>query len=223
MSVSHSTALATERGSGMRAVAYLRASTEEQHRSGLGIAAQTATIEATCQQRGWELVGIETDIASGGKRDRPGLARALQAIEAGGADCVVVSRLDRLGRSVAHTAEILERFPDSIVALDCGLAPDSPAGRFTLHVVSAAAELERSLIRARTTEALEAARKRGVRLGRPREMSEQAVERACELHRSGYRIAEIARTLNAEGVPTPRNGRWESHGVKRALRFAEVQ
>jgi DNA invertase Pin-like site-specific DNA recombinase len=88
----------------VRIVAYLRASTEEQHRSGLGLDAQRATIESTCEQRGWQLVSCEQDIASGGTRDRAGLMRALEAIDAGTADAVVVSRLDRLGRSVAHVA-----------------------------------------------------------------------------------------------------------------------
>jgi DNA invertase Pin-like site-specific DNA recombinase len=206
----------------LTAIGYRRASTTEQQASGLGLDAQTTAIEAACVQRGWTLLGFEEDIASGGRKDRPGLARALGAIAERSADCVVVSRLDRLGRSVAHVATLLERYPDSIVALDVGLTPDSPAGRFTLHVVSAAAELERGLIRERTRDALRAARERGVQLGRPREMSEEALARIAELHRAGYRVKQIADALNEEGIPTPRGGRWHSPGVKRALGWLEA-
>jgi Resolvase, N terminal domain len=110
----------------MRVIGYLRASTEEQQRSGLGLAAQEAAISAACAQREWELVSFEEDIASGGKRDRAGLARAFAALDEGRADAVVVSRLDRLGRSVAHVASILERYPGGVVAVDIGMTPDSP-------------------------------------------------------------------------------------------------
>jgi DNA invertase Pin-like site-specific DNA recombinase len=202
----------------MRAIGYRRASTAEQHASGLGLDAQTSAIETACETRGWTLVGVEEDIASGGRRDRPGLARALQAIESGSADVVVVSRLDRLGRSVAHVAGILERHPGSVVALDVGMTPDSPAGAFTAHVVVAAAELERALIRERTRDALRAARERGVRLGRPPETSADAVDRIRELHAEGVCVAHIARTLREEGVPTARGGRWHSNTVGKVLR-----
>lgn len=207
----------------MRAIGYRRASTVEQQASGLGLDAQTAAIEAACAQRGWELVGIEEDIASGGRRDHAGLARSLAAIESGEVDVVVVSRLDRLARSVAHTAGILERFPGGVVALDVGLVPDSPAGMFVSHVVAAAGELERGLVQARTKDALQAARQRGVRLGRPPQMSTEAIERIRELHRSGIRVARIAEQLNRDGVPTPTGrGRWHPPGVARALRFADA-
>ena len=149
-----------------------------------------------------------------GRKDRAGLARALAAIESGEADVVVVSRLDRLARSVAHIASILERFPGGVVALDVGLVPDSPAGMFVSHVVAAAGELERGLVQARTRDALRAARERGVRLGRPRQMSTEAIERIRELHRSGMRVAHIAEQLNREAVPTPTGrGTWHPPGV----------
>ena len=207
----------------MRAVGYVRCSTTEQQQSGLGLSAQRSTVETACTQRGWTLLGFEENIASGGRRDRPGLARVLAAIEAGAADCVVVSRLDRLGRSVAHVASILERHPGAVVALDIGMTPDSPAGAFTAHVIAAAAELERALVRERTRDALQAARARGTRLGRPPTMSPEAVERIRELHRSGMRVAHIAVQLNREAVPTPTGrGTWHSPGVSRALRFADA-
>ena len=55
----------------MKALAYLRASTEEQERSGLGLEAQVATVRAACEQRSWQLVGLEKDIASGSRKNSP--------------------------------------------------------------------------------------------------------------------------------------------------------
>jgi DNA invertase Pin-like site-specific DNA recombinase len=206
----------------MRAIAYLRASTEEQERSGLGLQAQESTIRRACTEREWELVRLERDIASGGKRDRAGLGRALEALELGEADCVVVSRLDRLGRSVAHVAQILERHPGAVVALDIGLTPDSPAGAFTAHVIAAAAELERALIRERTRDALHAARERGVQLGRPREVPPAVVARIRELRSSGLSLAGIARRLDDEELSSPRGGKWFPSGISRVLSWSEV-
>jgi DNA invertase Pin-like site-specific DNA recombinase len=201
----------------MRAVAYLRASTEEQERSGLGLQAQRAAVASACEQRGWAIVGVEQDIASGGKRDRPGLGRALQAVEEGAANVVVVSRLDRLGRSVAHVAAILEQYGAAIVALDVGLTPDSPAGRFTLHVISAAAELERGLIRERTRDALRAAAARGIRLGRPREVPASLASEIRALHRSLGSYEKVAQYLNGRGVLPPRGRQWYRDGIRRVI------
>jgi DNA invertase Pin-like site-specific DNA recombinase len=207
----------------MRAVAYLRCSTEEQHSSGLGLDAQRFTIETACAQRGWSIVATETDIASGSRKDRPGLAAALRRLDDGTADVVLASRLDRLSRSVSHFSHLLERYPSQLVPLDLGVEPGSIAGTFTLHVVSAASQMERQLVGARTREALRAARERGVQLGRPRAMSAEAVERIHELREAGLPLARIAEQLNRENVPTPTGrGSWHPPGVARALRFAEA-
>ena len=65
-------------------------------------------------------------------------------------------------------------------------------------------------------------RAHGVRLGRPREISAEAVGRMVELNEAGLSVAAIARKLNSENVPTPRGGRWHSPGVKRALSWVRA-
>lgn len=130
------------------------------------------------------------------RKDRPGLTRALAAIDAGEADCVVVSRLDRLSRSVSHFASLLERYPRGIVPLDLGIDPASIAGEFTATIIAAVGQMERRLTGQRTREALQAARERGVKLGRPREVSEIAISRIMELSAAGVRPSEIARVPN---------------------------
>jgi DNA invertase Pin-like site-specific DNA recombinase len=66
---------------------------------------------------------VEEDIASGAKADRPGLTRALEAVQGGEVDCIIVLRLDRLSRSVADFARMLERFPRGSCAWISGSTP----------------------------------------------------------------------------------------------------
>jgi DNA invertase Pin-like site-specific DNA recombinase len=197
----------------MRAIGYVRASTAEQRDSGLGLAAQRAAITAACAARDWPLTGFEEDIASGSRPDRPGLLRALAAIEAGDADAIVCLRLDRLSRSVPDFARILERFPSAIVCLDLGVDPSTPAGEMTATVVCAMAQMERRLIGQRTREAMAQLKARGVPVGRPNSVPDNVRSRIRGLHQSGRSFNSIAKLLTAEGVPTGQGGTQWRHNV----------
>lgn len=206
----------------VRVVGYIRCSTQEQSDSGAGLQAQRAAIEAEAARRGWELVRVFEDAGASGKslRGRPGLLEALETVERGEAGALVVSKLDRLSRSLLDFASLMERARKrgwSLVALDLGVDTSTPSGEMMASVLATFAQFERRLIGQRTRDALAVKRAQGVRLGRPREMSPEAVARIHALHRRGYRVAEIARKLNEEGVPTPRNGRWHPPGVSRVL------
>jgi DNA invertase Pin-like site-specific DNA recombinase len=85
---------------------------------------------------------------------------------------ILVVKLDRLGRSLAHIAITIAELQSANVALICtsqciDTSTDNPAGRFQVSVLAAVAEFERGLIAERTKEGLRAVRARGVRLGRP--------------------------------------------------------
>ncbi len=126
-----------------------------------------------------------------------------------------VSKLDRLSRSVHDFSGLLQRAQRrgwSLCVLDLALDTTSPAGALVANVMASVSEWERALIGARTRDALAIKKANGVKLGRPREMSTEAVARIRELHRSGHRVAEIARILDQEGISTPRGGRWYSPG-----------
>jgi DNA invertase Pin-like site-specific DNA recombinase len=203
----------------MRAVGYVRASTVEQRDSALGLDAQRLAIRDACRSRSWHLVAIEEDIASGSRADRPGLHRALQCVERGDAEVVVCLRLDRLSRSVADFARMLERFPSSLVCLDLGIDPSTPAGEMTATVVCAMAQMERRLIAQRTREAMAQLKARGVHVGRPFSVPPEVRERIRELHRSGLSFNGISKLLTLEGVRTGQGGlKWRHNVVAKIAR-----
>lgn len=154
-------------------VAYYRVSTDKQGRSGLGLEAQRQSVENLMTRNNGEVISEYVEIESGKREDRPELVAAIEAAKSAKAT-LVVAKLDRLSRSVAFIAALLESHVDFVVA-------DMPeANRLTIHILAAVAEHEREMISQRTREALAAAKKRGVRLGNP--MWEDAVKRARAAH-----------------------------------------
>lgn len=140
----------------MRYIAYYRVSTEKQGQSGLGLEAQRETVARAIE--GKDLLGEYVEVESGAKNERPQLLEAVDHAKAANA-VLVIARLDRLSRNLAFIATMM----DSEVEFLCC---DNPhATKFTLHILAAMAEHERDLISQRTTAALAAAKRRGVKLG----------------------------------------------------------
>src|SRR5712672_1363914 len=145
------------------AVAYYRVSTRQQHRSGLGIEAQRATVTRFAETENLRIIAEYVEAETGKGADaldrRPQLAAALAAArnEKG---CVLVSKLDRLSRDVAFVAGLMAQRVPFIVA-ELGRDADP----FMLHLYAALAEKERRLISERTKAALQAKRASGARLG----------------------------------------------------------
>ena len=205
----------------MNVVGYVRVSTAEQADAGAGLEAQRTAILAEATRRSWQLLTIYEDAGASGKSlNRPGLADALEAVENGDASAVIVAKLDRLSRSLLDFAGLMQRAQRqdwALVALDLGVDTTTPTGGLVANVMASVAEWERRVIGERTAAALAVRRAAGVRLGRPREVDEVAMARIRELHRSGYRVAEIARILNREGVATPRRGQKEKTPPERGF------
>ena len=170
-------------------VAYLRVSTEEQADSGAGLAAQEAAIRAECERRELPLLAMHTDAGVSGKfLVRPALTAALANLDAGRGTVLMVSRLDRLTRSVHDASGLMQRAENSgwgLVALDAPVDTTTPAGRAMAQILSVFAELERRLIGERTKAALAIKRDQGVVLGRPRTLPDKVVKRILKERGAG--------------------------------------
>jgi len=206
-----------------RVIAYLRVSTEEQRGSGAGLAAQRAAILAECQQRGWKLLDVIEDAGYSAKDlKRPGVRIALEMLREGGADALVVAKLDRLSRSMLDFAGIMaaaQKEGWGLIALDCAVDTTTPAGEAMANVLATFAQFERRLISQRTKDALAAKRAQGVRLGRPRQLPQRVVKRILHEREEGRTLTAIADGLNQDRVATAQGGqRWYPSTVRAVLR-----
>jgi len=198
---------ATEPVGTVLGLCYGRVSTREQAEAGHGLAAQRKRAETYCGLMGiapTEWIADQGRTGSLAPDKRPGLARALAMLAAGDADALVVPALDRLARSTRDVLDVADRAQAQQWRLAVVGLMDSgtPEGRAVLTVMAAMAELERGLISRRTTEALRAARRSGVRLGRPPSTHTRAAgRRVAELRAQGHPWRAIPALLDAEQYP----------------------
>ncbi|MGZ3640375.1 MAG: recombinase family protein [Ktedonobacterales bacterium] len=209
-----------------RVLAYLRVSTDEQRDSGAGLAAQRAAILAECERRGWQVLDVIEDAGYSAKDlKRPGVRIALDVLADGGADALVVAKLDRLSRSMLDFASIMasaQRQGWGLIALDCAVDTTTPAGEAMAIVLATFAQFERRLISQRTKDALAVKRAQGVRLGRPRQLPGRVVKRVKREHDQGRTLAAIATGLNEDQIPTAQGGKqWWPSTVRAVLRSLE--
>lgn len=206
-----------------RFIAYFRVSTARQGRSGLGLEAQQEAVRQYLASVGGTVVAAFTEVETGKRNARPELAKALAACKRHKAK-LVIAKLDRLSRNVAFLSAMMDGKTEFI-------ACDNPtATRLTLHILAAVAEHEAEVISQRTVVALQAAKRRGVVLGRngaaclaPANRA-AAMKRACplkpilaELTKAGLSMRAIAAELTARGIPTGSGGKWHPQTVSRLL------
>lgn len=211
--------------SGALVVGYVRVSTVEQDEHGTGLTAQRHAIETECQRRGWTLLAIHEDTASGkSTTGRPGLAAAIASIEKGEGAALVVAKLDRLSRSLLDFATLVERSRTrgwALVALDLGVDTGTPSGEMMAAVLATFAQFERRIIGQRTKDALAIKKAQGVRLGHPAQTVDPVVLRRIRRERKqGRSLAAIAAGLNRDGVTREGGTRWWPAQVGRVLRAA---
>lgn len=172
---------------------YARCSTNHQD-----LAAQLHQLRQYAERRGVEAAEFSDAAVSGAKASRPGLEALMAACRRRKVSSIVVTRLDRLGRSAAHLAALAEELRAlgvDLVVLDLGLDTSTPQGALVLGVLAQVAEFERSLIRERVRDGLAQARRRGTRLGRPPALDRRQVARAKRLRASGHSFRAIAERL----------------------------
>jgi DNA invertase Pin-like site-specific DNA recombinase len=215
-----------------RFVSYLRVSTAQQGRSGLGVEAQRQAVADYLNGGKWTLVKEFVEVESGKRADRPELAKALALCRAHRA-ALVVAKVDRLARSQRFLSRILEA---DIDVRFCDLPQiEGPMGRFMLQQMMSVAELEAGLIGARTKAALASSKKKlGGFRGRPGTAADLTKARAARSSKADAQadalahilaridptgaesLRTVAAQLAAEGVPTPSGrGEWTAKAVSR--------
>ena len=214
-------------------VIYKRVSTEDQGKSGLGLAAQDRDIKLFLEgftEVPYEVLAEFTEIETGKANDRRALSDALALVRQTGAE-LLVAKLDRLSRKVSFIATLMD---DPKVRFRVAQMPH--AEKFQLHIYAALAEQEREFISARTKAALAEAKARGTVLGglRDKTMRRNAAIQANAtaraeriagiiqpLRQAGKPLREIADHLNRAGVQTARGGQWQASQVMRVLNRLE--
>jgi DNA invertase Pin-like site-specific DNA recombinase len=202
-------------------VGYIRVSTDEQGRNGYGMEAQRQAIEQECQRRGWQLIRVFEDVASGKSTNgRHGLRDAIAVCDRGEARGLIAAKVDRISRSVADFAALLQQAQRrgwNLCVLDLGVDLSTPMGEAMASMAMTFAQLERRMISQRTKDGLAVARTKGVRLGRAVVITPALRQRVRVLREGGLSVRAAAARLNAEGVPSPLGGRWHPTSVVRAL------
>jgi DNA invertase Pin-like site-specific DNA recombinase len=223
----------------MKAIGYVRVSTDKQAERGISLEAQAEKIRAMSVVQCAELVDTIVESGESAKSlNRPGMAKLLGMVDKCKVQAVIVAKLDRLTRSVKDLCELLERFERRGVALISvaeSLDTGSAAGRLVLNIMAAVSQWEREAIGERTRDALRHKRTNGERVGNIRfgyrlcadrrhvepDPGEQAV--LAEIHnlrRSGQTLRGIAATLNHRALRTRRGSAWRLEHVARILKQA---
>lgn len=211
----------------MRVFGYMRVSTEEQGDSRAGLEAQEQAIRAEVSRRGWDLVDLRTDVASGKSlRKRDELGRTLRDLRDKQADALVVAKLDRLSRSVLDFATLMETAVAegwSINVLDLGVDTTTANGELVANIMISMAQWERRIIGDRTRAALAAVKARGTHVGRKSNVDGETLRLIRVLRESGKSYADIAAALDHEGIPTAQRGTWHAATVRKLYQSSSTR
>ena len=220
----------------MEIVAYYRVSTQRQGQSGLGLEAQRAKVGQLAAERGAAVVAEFTEIESGRKSNREGLAQALAEARKRKA-VIAIAKLDRLARDAEFVLRLSREAEANGMSgfLFCDL-PDidatTAAGRMVLTVMASVAEFESRRISERTIDAMAVAKSKGQTFGGRREAAVAAararkgaaLERAESLRavltpmvEAGQSQRQIADALNVMGHKTERGAQWSHKTVGRVI------
>ena len=225
-----------------QAAIYLRVSTDEQV-NGYGLDVQRTRCEAMAIAKGWDVAAVYSDEGLSGTLDaskRPGLTALLDAACSGEVQAVVVLSLDRLARKTLLVLDLVGKLDGcavELVSVKENLDTSTPSGRFTLTMFAAIGQLERDTIVARTTDGrnargrIDGERGGSVPLGYRRERDDKGksagvvvIDADAETVRAifaqrtaGASMRTIAATLNDNGIPARKGGKWYASAIKEVL------
>ena len=208
-------------------VGYFRVSSGKQQKSGLGLEAQKAAVNAYIKDG--QLIAEFTEVETGKNNDRPKLKEAITLAKKT-KSTLIIAKLDRLSRNLAFIANIL----DGNIEFVCADMPN--ANKMMLQMMAVIAEFEAKQISERTIAALQAAKARGTLLGNRTNWKEAhalghqsniklAAEHAAKIlpvirdlaRKDAGSLHRIADELNARNIPTRRNGLWTGTAVRHII------
>ena len=220
----------------IRALGYVRVSTEEQASSGLSLAHQRTRIVAFAKASDFNLVEVIEEPGKSAKNlKRPGLTRALEILEGGGGDALVVLSLDRLTRSVkdlGHLVEFFDRTKTALISVQDSINTLTAAGRLVLNVLGSIAQWEREAIAERTAAAMAIKRHRGEKTGgtvpygydvdeegrlSPNSTQQEAIRLMRAWKRKGFSLRKIASSLVSRGFQPKVATGWHPQVLKEIL------
>jgi site-specific DNA recombinase len=223
----------------MNVIGYVRVSSEEQAKEGVSLEAQTAKIRAYCALYDLTLVDVVVDAGVSAKTlNRPGLTSALASLKSGRADGLVISKLDRLSRSVKDWNGLIDvhfsqKAGKQLFSVGDQIDTRSAAGRLVLNVLMSVAQWEREAIGERTTDAMGHKKAKGELVGAvpfghdladdginliPNEQEQRVIADIRQLHVEGFSLRRIAAELTSQGVITKEgNSKWGHQAVAKIL------
>jgi site-specific DNA recombinase len=222
-----------------RAIGYTRVSTDKQADHGVSLEAQIEKIRAMAVVQGAELLEVITDAESAKSLDRPGMARLLAMVDRGEVQTVIITKLDRITRSVVDLGTLLERFKKhdvSLVSMAESLDTGSAAGRLVMNIMASVSQWEREAIAERTATALQF-KKRHLRVFNhtpygftrngdslvPCPDEQATISRVKAWRAAGRTLQAIADVLNEEAVPTKRGSEWAPQTVSNVLTSTMIE
>jgi len=214
------------------ALLYTRVSTQMQATDGMSLGAQERDLKRAANSAGFTKFELLKEEGRSGKsiKGRPVLREALDRLDKGEATALFVTRIDRLARSTQDFLSIVDRANKNdwrIVMLDLNLDTSTYQGRFVVTIMSALAEMERSIIAERQKDVHKDRREKGLKwgvdLGPKRMISDELYAKIVELRTLGMSYAKIANKFNAEGIKTPFEKRWYPTTIKQYVDKGERQ
>lgn len=177
---------------------YARVSTPGQVSTAGGLKAQEERIKKWCEAQGHKLLKIHKDPGVSALDQRPGFERLMKELQEKKADGVVVTKLDRFGRSVQdlvqHTIALQDR-GQHFISIGDSIDTSTPNGRLLFHILAAFAEFEREIIRERMLTGRKRAEELGKLTHRPRKLltDPEQLKELQKLYRRSVSVASLAR------------------------------
>jgi DNA invertase Pin-like site-specific DNA recombinase len=208
------------------ALLYARVSTSMQVQDGVSLEVQERALRQAAELAGYSNMELVREEGRSGKSisGRPALKTSLARLADGSADALFVTRLDRLSRSTQDFLSIIDhsqKYGWRLVLLDLNLDTSSYQSRFVVTIMSALAEMERSIISERQKDVHSDRRQRGKvwgkDIGPKKRIPQDVVDYIRKRYNEGESLHGIARELNAKGILSGYGKKWSASTIKYVL------